>query len=82
VADTVRARAAVEREVRALASSARASSGVLVATPLAFAVAVAILDGRVRAFLGTPAGLACLLGGAVLDLLGGWWMRRQIAAVA
>ena len=63
-------------EVRALASQARASAVVIVVAPAVFAVVAALADPEVLHFLvGTPAGLACLVGGAGLDAAGGAWMR-------
>jgi len=82
VAHTIRDRQARAREVRSLASQARASSLVLLVTPLAFAAAVSLLDHRVGAFLlATPAGWACLAGGFILDVVGAWWMTALIRRV-
>ena len=79
----VRSREALRREVRALASQARASAVVLVVMPVGFAIAIALLDPRVRAFyVGGPAGLLCVAAGAVLDLAGAWVMARMIRRVA
>ncbi len=72
-------RAALAREVRALASQAVASCVVLVATPVAFALVLAVADGRVRRFyLGSWLGIGCLVAGAVLDLAGAWWMSTLV----
>ncbi|WP_426571000.1 type II secretion system F family protein [Aquihabitans sp. McL0605] len=83
VIDAVRDRAALRREVRALASQARSSAVVLVVMPLAFAVAVSVLDPRVRAFtFGSPLGPLCIFAGSALDGAGGWWMHRLVRSVA
>ncbi|MGI8755337.1 MAG: type II secretion system F family protein [Acidimicrobiales bacterium] len=83
VADTMRDRANRAREVRALASQARASCVVLVLLPLAFAASAAVLDRRVAAFLlTTVGGWACLAGGLALDATGGWWMSRLVRQVS
>jgi tight adherence protein B len=77
VADTLRERRALRREVRALSAQARLSATVLAVAPLAFAVVSAGIDpAGARFLLGTPLGIACLLGGAVLDAAGWVWMRR------
>lgn len=82
VAATIRDRADRGREVRALASQAKASCAVLVATPVAFSVVVSLLDGRVLRFLlGTAAGWGCMLGGLLLDGVGAWWMARLVRRV-
>lgn len=83
VIDAVRDRAALQREVRALASQAQTSALVLVLLPLAFAVAVAVFDPRVRAFyLAVPVGPLCVFAGLVLDVLGALIMFRLVRAVA
>lgn len=82
VATTVRQRQARRREVRALASQARASGVVLVVTPVAFAAVVAVVDPRVGRFLvGDPGGWACLFGGVALDAIGAGWMASLIRRV-
>ena len=76
VAATLRDRTSVGREVRALASQAKLSAGVMAFTPLGFAVLLSGSDAGARAFLlHSPIGLACLGVGVSLDLLGYRWMR-------
>lgn len=83
VGETVRERAALAREVRALGAQARTSAVVLAVTPLAFSAAVALADGRVAAFLfTTPAGWGCLLVGSAADAVGWWWMQRLVGGVS
>jgi Flp pilus assembly protein TadB len=82
VIEAVRARAALQREVRALASQAQTSAVVLLVLPVAFAVAAAMLDDRVRHFyVGSPWGPVCVLVGCTLDAIGGWLMLRLVRAV-
>ncbi|MET1039789.1 MAG: type II secretion system F family protein [Acidimicrobiales bacterium] len=77
VAATLRERAEVDREVRALATQARASAAVVTLAPLAFGALGALGDERTATFLlRTPAGLACLVSGLVLDGIGAAWMVR------
>lgn len=79
---TLRDRQALGREVRALGSQARASTAVLVATPIAFSGAVALADSRVAAFLThSPYGWACTVAGLALDVTGALWMRRLTRSV-
>lgn len=81
-AATLRQRASLRREVAALASQAQASATVVAAAPLAFTLLASITDPRVLAFLvGSPAGWACIVGGALLDAVGALWMRAIIARV-
>jgi tight adherence protein B len=80
VADTLRDRNAMRREVRALSAQARASAIVIGAAPAAFAGLVAVADPASIAFLVTsPIGLLCLVAGLALDGLGAWWMRGIVA---
>jgi tight adherence protein B len=80
VTDTLRDRVALDREVAALSSQARASAAVLVAAPVAFAVLASSADRRVaQALLGHPLGWACLAAGAILDVVGAVWMARLVA---
>jgi tight adherence protein B len=77
VATTMYERAAIEREARALSTQARYSAVVLGVAPLAFLAVVAALDPATTGFLlGTAPGVACLLGGVLLDIAGSLWMAR------
>ena len=79
VADTLRDRVALEREVAALSSQARASATLLVVAPIAVAILAAMADDRIASFLlGTPAGWACIVGGVLLDTAGAVWMRITV----
>ncbi|QYG94670.1 hypothetical protein HC251_21015 [Iamia sp. SCSIO 61187] len=80
VAATLRARAAVADEARALASQARASAAVLVALPVVVAAGGAAADRAVaRALLGTPWGLGCIGLATALDVVGALWMHRIVS---
>ncbi|MGI8810368.1 MAG: type II secretion system F family protein, partial [Acidimicrobiales bacterium] len=77
VAATVRERLAVAAELRALSSQARISALVIGLAPLGFGAFAAAADPRTSEFLlHTPAGLALLVTGLVLDALGWLWMQR------
>jgi Flp pilus assembly protein TadB len=77
VAQRVRERVALRREVRAAAASARASAMVVAAAPFAFALVVAAVDPSVvLAALRTSGGRACVPAGLVLEAIGVWWMQR------
>lgn len=83
VIDAVRERAALQREVRALASQAHTSALVLVVLPIGFGVALAVVDPRVREFyVGSTLGPACVVVGCLLDAAGAWLMLRMVRAVA
>jgi tight adherence protein B len=83
VIDAVRDRAALQREVRALASQAQTSAVVLVCLPVGFALLVAAVDPRVRAlYLGWPLGPLCIVGGTLLDALGAALMVRLVRSVS
>lgn len=82
VAATLRDRMALDRELSAQASQARASVAVLIFAPLVFGLFAMATDPRVGEFLlGSPLGWICLGLGLSLDALGAWWMRRIMASV-
>jgi tight adherence protein B len=71
VAATLRDRLAVDRELAALSSQARASAVVIGVAPIGFVVLTAMSDPGVwDFFLRTPAGLGCLAAGCLLDAAG------------
>jgi tight adherence protein B len=79
VAATLRERRELRAEVRALATQARASAGVLIVAPLGFAALVSTIEPEVATFLlASPLGLACLVAGLALDALGALWMSRIV----
>jgi tight adherence protein B len=79
VAATLRERRELRAEVRALATQARASAGVLIVAPLGFAALVSTIEPGVAGFLlASPLGLACLAAGLALDGLGAVWMARIV----
>jgi tight adherence protein B len=83
VAATLRERRELRAEVRALATQARASAGVLTVAPLAFAAIVSTVEPGVVGFLvGSPIGWLCLAAGLGLDGLGALWMARIVRSVA
>jgi tight adherence protein B len=82
VAATVRERLAVAAELKALSSQARMSALVIGLAPVGFGGFAAATDPRTAQFMfHTPAGLALLAGGLILDTLGWLWMQR-LAKVA
>ncbi|HEX2048047.1 MAG TPA: type II secretion system F family protein [Acidimicrobiales bacterium] len=82
VAATVRERLAVAAELRALSSQARISALVIGLAPIGFGAFAAATDPRTSEFVfHTPAGLALLVTGLVLDGVGWLWMQR-LARVA
>lgn len=79
-AATLHERREAERDLRAAAAQARLSAVVISVAPLGFALLAAGTDPRVLAFLlGSPAGVACLVLGIVLDAVAAWWMHRIVA---
>jgi|GEM_PF-720435 len=78
VAESLRDRVALEREVAALSSQARASAVVLVLAPFGFAFFAAAIDPNILGVFTTPFGIACVTVGVALDVLGALWMNRLI----
>ncbi len=82
-AASLRDRASLEREVRALGAQARASAAVLVLAPLAFAAFSWATDPRVaQVLVASPLGWACVGLGLALDAAGASWMGRLARSVA
>lgn len=82
VAATLRDRLALDHELSAQSSQARASVAVMVLAPLGFGLFAMATDPRVGEFLlRSPIGWACLTLGLGLDAVGAWWMRRIMAGV-
>lgn len=78
-AASMRERADVAREVRSLTSQARLSGRVLCLLPLGFLGFVLATSGRdVLPAILTPAGMAALVGGLVLQALGSLWIRALV----
>jgi tight adherence protein B len=74
---TLRRRAALADEVRALTAQTRASATVVALAPVGFALVVAATDDRfIALMLGTSIGRLSLAAGLILDMIGLWWMRR------
>ena len=79
VAESLRDRVALDREVTALSSQSRASAALLVVAPLVFTVLAGSIDRRILTTLtGTPIGWVCLALGLTLDALGALWMARLV----
>lgn len=77
VAATLRERRELQAEVHALATQARASSGVLALAPVGFTALVATIEPTsVRFLVTTPLGLVCLVAGVALEAAGTAWMAR------
>jgi len=79
VAATLRERVAVAGEVRALTAQARLSGGILGALPIGF-FAFLWLTSRheMQSALATPAGIAVIVIGLVLDGLAFVWIRKLL----
>ncbi len=77
-AATLRARDAVAAEQQAQSAQARLSARVLTLVPIALLVLLAFTDPKVRSALTTPAGVAVVTFGGMLNVAGALWMRRII----
>jgi tight adherence protein B len=77
--DTMRERAQVRRQVRALSAEGRLSAYILVALPLLMAAYMFLVRADyIRPLYTTPAGLTMLIGSAVLIVVGAIWMRNIV----
>lgn len=83
VADGVRARRHQERAVAAALAGPRASAVLLALLPLVGTALAAGLGARpLHVLLHTPLGIACLLVGGALDLVGLAWTRALVSRAA
>jgi len=79
VAATIRERVAVGRETRALTAQARLSGWILGVLPVGFFCFLWITSRRdIQAALSTPAGLASVLTGVVLEVGAFFWIRSLL----
>jgi tight adherence protein B len=77
--DTMRERAQVRRQVRALSAEGRLSAYILIALPLLMAAYMFLVRADyIRPLYTTAAGLTMLIGSAVLIVVGSIWMRNII----
>lgn len=78
LAAALRHTAADESERRAQSAQALISARVLTCVPVGLLALLVVLDADVRAVVRSPIGSAVVACGLVLNLFGGWWMRRII----
>jgi tight adherence protein B len=78
VAATLRDRNAIREEQHSQSAQAQMSARVMTLVPIGMLALLATTDPNVREAVGTPAGLAAVTSGALLNLAGWWWMQRII----
>jgi len=82
-ATVLRSRTDLRDERTSMAAQARSSAHVLAVAPLAFMAVSGLADPRTLHFLvATPVGVACLVTGVGLDLLGARWMATTVKQAA
>jgi tight adherence protein B len=82
-AASVRERARLAGEIASQASAARASALVIGVLPAAFlAWSLMTSPATVRAITTSTVGVACLIVGALLEVVGLAWMRRLVRSAA
>lgn len=83
VASTIRHRIAVRRELRALSAQGRISGSILGALPIAFFLVLAATSHHDLApVYRSPAGVAMISSGLVMELLAFVWIRRLLRVEA
>ncbi len=79
VAETVRERQTILRQVQVLTSEGRMSAGILVALPFLIGLYIAVVNpGYLSPMFTTKIGLAMVVAGGVLMGLGILWMRKVV----
>jgi tight adherence protein B len=82
VAETIRARNRVQRQIRALSAEGRLSAAILLAMPIAMFGIIGLTNPAYMSELtDSSAGHILLVFGAVLMTIGATWMRRLIRLV-
>jgi tight adherence protein B len=77
VSQTIRERYSLKRQVRALSAEGRLSSLILSILPvLLFAALLAFNPAFLRPLFTTTAGIAMMVGAAVLMLFGVFWLKK------
>lgn len=80
---TLRERAGLRDEVRALTAQTRVSASMLAVAPVGFLVLVMSIDpANAAVMVRTGLGRACLVTGLMLDAVGLVWMRRLVVVAA
>jgi tight adherence protein B len=75
----MRDRSAIRRHVRALSAEGRLSAYVLIALPLFIGGWLFFFSSSyMHPLVSTPVGLAMLIGGSVLMVIGTFWMRKMV----
>jgi tight adherence protein B len=81
LSSSLRDRIAVAAEAEALSAQARMSALVIGGVPFAYLGWSALVDpAGLATITGTAAGRACFALGALLEMLGLWWMRRIVGS--
>jgi tight adherence protein B len=79
VADTLRERAMIRRQIRVLTSEGRLSAWVLTLLPIAIALYMfAVNPEYIERLFTTTIGLVMLAGALVLMIVGVFWMRKIV----
>jgi tight adherence protein B len=83
VAETIRHRVRVRRELRALSAQGRISGAVLGVLPIGFFLVLALTSRHdISPVITTPAGAAMVLTGLVMEALAFVWIRRLLRVEA
>lgn len=79
VAGTIRERSEIKGQIRSLSAEGKMSAYVLMAMPVGVAVVLAFINpGYLNVFVEKPIGLAMLIGGLLMFVVGGFWMSRVV----
>jgi len=79
VAGTIRERSEIKGQIRSLSAEGKMSAYVLMALPMGVAVILAFINpGYLNVFVEKPLGIAMLVGGLLMFVVGGFWMSRTV----
>lgn len=77
VANTVRVRTMIRRDIRSKTSQARATAKILAAMPVIMGVAMCVMNETYREFYMTPTGWMVIGAGVLLEVIGYVMLRRM-----
>lgn len=82
VGETIRDRNQIRRQIKALSAEGKLSAIILLILPFAVGILISlIVPGYVQELFTHPAGIAMLIFGSVLMIIGGFWIKKVVKVV-
>jgi len=82
IGETIRDRNQIRRQIKALSAEGRLSAVILLLLPFVVGIAISfIVPGYIQELFTHPAGIAMLILGSVLMVVGGLWIKKIVKLV-